>query len=636
MKNISKKILLSLIMTSMLLGNTTMDKDSIIDIEFKKTKLSDFIDIVSKIENKNILVEADIDNKTIDFVTNKKIKESEIMDVFISILNSKNLTLLKTPYYYKIVDTKNLNQENIPLLTNKVDIESPLIRTELIPLTNINPDILIQKIRVFLSQGTKIVPIKEKKVVLVTGLPDEINNLKKIINILDIDNGKKYELVKLNNQKVDDIAVILNSAATKIDDKINEIQADFFVDKNSNSIGIIGNEEIIKKYKELTLKLDTEESKTEEKIELIFLKNSVSVDMAKILNDIISKKVTTEIPNSLSVPKTIISVDEEMNALIVVGIDFEIKKIKSLVEKLDIPRQQVYVKTTIVEIKKEDIDKVGAKYGLEAGYLTDNTLFSLGTTLTGSAIASSLLPINVPDNLTKGMAVGLSLDLLKKNNVLDVLSEPSILCINNRESEVNVAETISVLKSTQTPDVGGTIRSYDRTDIGILLKVKPVLSTDNKVSLDVNAKLEGIVSLGAEIGTPTTTKREVKTTAIVSDGEPVIIGGLIKTDNNVIETKVPILGDLPLIGNLFTSVEKTENKTNLVIILTPYIIKQSSDLTDLRNKLAELDLIQKDYNNKMQLKIDEEMAKKTKSTKAIKNDDLENKNIENNLEKVEY
>lgn len=636
MKNISKKILLSLITTSMLLGNTTMDKDSIIDIEFKKTKLSDFIDIVSKIENKNILVEADIDNKTIDFVTNKKIKESEIMDVFISILNSKNLTLLKTPYYYKIVETKNLNQENIPLLTNKNDISSPLIRTELIPLTNINPDILIQKIRVFLSQGTKIVPIKEKKVVLVTGLPDEINNLKKIINILDIDNGKKYELVKLNNQKVDDIAVILNSAATKIDDKINEIQADFFVDKNSNSIGIIGNEEIIKKYKELTLKLDTEESKTEEKIELIFLKNSVSVDMAKILNDIISKKVTTEIPNSLSVPKTIISVDEEMNALIVVGIDFEIKKIKSLVEKLDIPRQQVYVKTTIVEIKKEDIDKVGAKYGLEAGYLTDNTLFSLGTTLTGSAIASSLLPINVPDNLTKGMAVGLSLDLLKKNNVLDVLSEPSILCINNRESEVNVAETISVLKSTQTPDVGGTIRSYDRTDIGILLKVKPVLSTDNKVSLDVNAKLEGIVSLGAEIGTPTTTKREVKTTAIVSDGEPVIIGGLIKTDNNVIETKVPILGDLPLIGNLFTSVEKTENKTNLVIILTPYIIKQSSDLTDLRNKLAELDLIQKDYNNKMQLKIDEEMAKKTKSTKAIKNDDLENKNIENNLEKVEY
>lgn len=603
------KSIVSMLLLLVLITNIKAT-ENYIEMEFKDAKLEDLINVISKIEDKNILFDGNINNEKINFVTNHKIKEKDLMDVFISILATKNLSLIENEHYYKIINTRNINQEFIPISLNEISKDNPLIRTEMIKINHSNPEILVQKIRGFLNPNTKIVPIKEKNLIIVTDIAKNIKHIKQLLFVLDKDSTKEYFIYKLSHQKADEVFNILKNTSLKMDDKINENIGEFILDKNTNSIIIVGSKEIIKKYKNLIIKLDIKENKTEEKIEIVFLKNSVAQDMSKILNEIIGKTKKTD--EEKKEQETIVSIDEEMNALILVGIKSNIDKLKDLVSKLDIPRQQVYVKATIIELKKDLVDKFGLKYGFEAGTLTNNSLFTLGTTLTGQSVSTSLLPINIPKDLSRGMAVGVSLDLLKRNNVLEVLSEPSILCINNKESEVNVAETISVLKSTQSPDIGGTIRSYDRTDVGILLKIKPVLSTDNKVSLDVEAKLEGIVSMGQEIGTPTTTKREVKTTAIVNDGEPVIIGGLIKTEANVVESKVPILGDIPLLGYLFRSKEEILNKTNLVIILTPYIIKQSSDLTELREKLSELDQIQKTYNDKMIKYIEENLIEKEK------------------------
>lgn len=136
--------------------------------------------------------------------------------------------------------------------------------------------------------------------------------------------------------------------------------------------------------------------------------------------------------------------------------------------------------------------------------------------------------------------------------------------------------------------------SYTRQDIGLTLKVKPRLSTDNKVTLAVETKLEDILP-DSMAGLPKTTKREVKTTAIVSNGETVIIGGLIKDNAQDSISKVPLLGDIPVLGELFKYTDKGGDKINLVIVLTPYIVEKSSDLSTLRTKLSELDKIQEEY-----------------------------------------
>jgi general secretion pathway protein D len=191
--------------------------------------------------------------------------------------------------------------------------------------------------------------------------------------------------------------------------------------------------------------------------------------------------------------------------------------------------------------------------------------------------------------------LGVSLDFLETNGAAEVLSEPSILCVNNKESTIYVGETRSILSTTSTTTAGIPTNSYTRQDIGLTLTVKPRLSTDNKVSLDVKATLEGIKTDNG-LGTPTTTKRNVSTTAIVNGGEEVIIGGLIKNDESGARSKIPFLGDIPFLGGLFRSDTTSSSKTNLVIILTPYIVESSNDLGALKEKLSDLEALQKKYN----------------------------------------
>jgi len=139
--------------------------------------------------------------------------------------------------------------------------------------------------------------------------------------------------------------------------------------------------------------------------------------------------------------------------------------------------------------------------------------------------------------------------------------------------------------------------NYSREDIGITLKVKPRLSSRNKVTLTVEANIEDVdLSSSVSADRPTTTKRKVNTNAIVSNGQTIILGGLIKSSGYNSSTKVPVLGDLPIIGSLFRSDGKNNSKINVVIYLTPYIVRKSSDLIKLKEFLAKLNGVQKRYN----------------------------------------
>jgi general secretion pathway protein D len=143
------------------------------------------------------------------------------------------------------------------------------------------------------------------------------------------------------------------------------------------------------------------------------------------------------------------------------------------------------------------------------------------------------------------------------------------------------------------------VNNYSREDIGLRLKVKPRLSSNNKVTLEVETVLEDIDPSSEQMADrPTTTKRTVKTNAIVNNGEMIILGGLIKNVAGKGESKVPFLGDIPVIGEyLFTHHSDVEREQNVVIYLTPYIVRKSDDLQKLKAMLSELDEVQERYNN---------------------------------------
>jgi general secretion pathway protein D len=296
------------------------------------------------------------------------------------------------------------------------------------------------------------------------------------------------------------------------------------------------------------------------------------------------------------------------------------------------------VKAKIVEINTNLAKQIGLKYGLEGGGISSAGLFTAAANMGGSSLnispaLTSFLnttsyngvdaqgnPIYSTDQAFKFdsgadkiFALGAQLDLLEKNGAAHLLSEPSILCTNNKEAEIYVGQTMSILTAAQqsTAGVSNVVNNYSREDIGLSLKVKPRLSSNNKVTLEVETILEDIDPSSAQLADrPTTTKRTVKTDVIVNNGEMIILGGLIKKVGGQGVSKVPFLGDIPVLGEaLFTHNSDVEMEQNVVIYLTPYIVRKSDDLQKLKAMLSELEDVQTEYNRLVQKNLGKNFSK---------------------------
>ncbi|MDD2828326.1 MAG: secretin N-terminal domain-containing protein [Sulfuricurvum sp.] len=364
--------------------------------------------------------------------------------------------------------------------------------------------------------------------------------------------------------------------------------------KESNSVIVTDFPDNIATIKKAMAILDAKDDSIANTTHVIPLKNADAKSIVTTLNTIIGKM--TLIPGQQ--PPSITS-DDATNSLIIIASEDLFKSLELTIRELDHNRQQVYVRAKIIEISENKSQEVGIKYGLSGGKLGSNGLFTFNSLLgdgktSAISLDSTLLGAITLPSLTSGIALGANISLLNSNGAANVLSEPSILCIDNQESSIYVGKTESI-SSGVTQGVGtGITQNYTRQDIGLTLKIKPRLSNDNKVLLGVTAKLEDIEP-NSIADRPSTTKREVLTSAIVSNGESVIIGGLIREKIDETDTKVPLLGDIPVLGYLFKDKATKHDKINLVIMLTPYIIEKSGDLNSLRTQLSELDAIQERY-----------------------------------------
>jgi general secretion pathway protein D len=312
--------------------------------------------------------------------------------------------------------------------------------------------------------------------------------------------------------------------------------------------------------------------------------------------------------------KPILSLDEASNSIVVLATQKEYDVIKNIIAELDKEQKQVFVKARIIEISEAASQKIGLKYGLEGGRATSDGLYTFAMNMGGSAISLSntLASIITLGNITSGLAFGASMDFLKTNGAANIVSEPSVLCVNNMESKIYVGQTQSIITSATTTDSTTDLsrNTFTREDIGLTLQVKPRISNDGKVSLQIEAKVEDVLDgSGGVSGQPTTTKREVSTRAIVKHGESVIVGGLIRNKVTENENKIPLLGDIPLLGRLFTHSADVNDQLNIVIILTPYIVNSSDELSTLRAQLVELDGIQDAFNKKFKNELEKQFKK---------------------------
>ncbi len=411
-------------------------------------------------------------------------------------------------------------------------------------------------------------------------------------------------IIKLNNLKASEakkkIDLISAMKFNKEEQKIAIIE-----DENNNSLTLLGQKKDLKFLSDYIRTIDNTNISNKKDIKIFPLKNVEASTVVKILEEIINKKEFIT-PND----KPLFSIDNESNSIVIMGFSEEISLIDELIKELDKEKTQVYVQARIIEVNDELVNQIGVSYGIFGARASNNVLSSFSSSLNNADIPTlSIEGLKIPD-LTSGLALGASLNLLKQNGALDIVSEPSILAINNKESSIYVGETISIKVSSSVTD-GGTIKeNYEREDVGLTLKVKPRISNDTKVTLEIEAILEGVKTTQTISGNADTSKKQIKTTTILNNGESVIIGGLIENKIESTNQKVPVLGDIPLFGELFKNNINNSKKNNLVIIVTPYLIPKTKDITFVRNKLSELKNLEDKYLADSLVRLKEQALKK--------------------------
>lgn len=597
-----------------------------ININFKDLKIMDLIKVTSKIIDKNILVTEEIKGN-VDFISNKSVDKDELIKILGFVLEDKGFSLIQSEDILRIVKLNDAANSNVPILNNTdFDGAHTSMVTEIFTVYNADVDYVASKIRHLITKNGKMVTNKESNTLVITDFEDNIITVKEVVSIMTFGAKKDISIVELKNMKAVDAKKSLDAIVKSLyNDKIETEKVSVIDNKDNNSIVLIGKRENINYLEKYIKNADLKGSLIKKEVKVFSLKNVEALNVIKILDSIIGKKAYID-PND----KPLSSVDEESNSIVVMGPTDELNYIEALLVELDKDKLQVYVEAKIIEVSENKTKDIGLKYGLSGGASGNDGLFSFASNLGGSAVSldsAITSALKFPSDLTKGLALGATINLLKQNQAIDVVSEPSILCINNKESSIYVGETKSFQTSSLTDSTSlNSSNSFKREDIGLTLKVKPRISNENKVTLEIEAILEDARELKEGQTNPDTTKKEVKTSAIVTNGEAVIIGGLIKNKSDIIKDDVPFFSDIPVFGNLFKNNRRVNDKINLVVIITPYIIPKSKDLTYIRNQLAQLSQLEQRYTKELIIRLEENKLSTDK-------EDLERLKRKNELEK---
>jgi len=299
-----------------------------------------------------------------------------------------------------------------------------------------------------------------------------------------------------------------------------------------------------------------------------------------------------------------ITSDENTNSLVIIATPDQFEIISSVIEKLDIRRKQVFVEAVVMEIATDDSDEFGIGFHGGSADEDDGSISIASAQLNGSSLGLSTdvlsgmalgiygqsvaVPVSAGDGTQTELTIpvfGIALNAIQSNSSVNILSTPNILTLDNEEAKIVVGRNIPFPVSTGRDNNNNPIISYQREDVAITLKVTPQINESDFVTMEVFQEVQEIEedSSGLDVNSAgfITSKRQAETTVLVRDNQTVVIGGLIAETGTEVETKIPVLGDLPLLGALFRGQRKSSRKTNLLIFLTPHVIDEPADLEEV-------------------------------------------------------
>ncbi len=589
---------------------------------FKGTDINEFINIVGKNLKKTIIINPNVRGK-INVRSYELMNEELYYEFFLNVLEVYGYTAVEMENgILKIEKSADARKANVPVVLEDDQVSGDMMITRVVRVKNVSVQELGPVVRQFSDQkgGSHVAQYTASNVMMLTGHAATVNRLVKVIKLVDKAGDKAVDIVKLQYATASDVVSVVETIYKPAGAK-NTVPA-FLIpkvvaDERTNSIIISGEGQARERAIELIQRLDNE-LESQGNTRVFYLEYAKAEDLVKVLQGV-SKSISDEQNKGKkgggARKRNDISIEahEDSNSLVITANPDVMRSLEKVIGDLDIRRAQVLVEAIIVEVFEGDGVNFGLQWITEQGGMLQ---FNNGTTVPVGSLgvaAEQARDKTVKDNVTDGNGTtpiertvegnleplaallgginGLAMGIIKNDwgaivqavssdTNSNILATPSVTTMDNEEASMIVGQEVPIITGSQTgSNNANPFQTVERKEVGIKLKVTPQINEGTAVQLVIEQEVSSVS--GATAVDISINKRAITNTVLADDGKMVVLGGLIDEDVQESVQKVPLLGDIPILGHLFKSTSTSKRKRNLLVFIRPTIIRDSESMTRL-------------------------------------------------------
>ena len=590
-----------------------------VSLTFANADIETVIHAIGKISNRNILIDPRVKG-TLNIVTSKPVSPEVAYQILMSALRLQGYAVVEEGGFVKVVPEADAKTHSVPVSKARNQLHGERLVTHVFHIKNESATQLLTVVRPLVSPNNSVAAYGNNNTLIITDNADNVARIAKIIDALDVPQGD-IVVIQLKHTSAQDLAPVISKLlgdsagnAQQVTDSSQRVTV--AADSRLNALLVRSdNPSRINSIRQLVANMD--QPGAAGNIHVIYLKNADATKVAQTLRGVLSgdsrgSASSTSASNSTVPGQTqptsttsggttggeLVQADRSTNSLIITAPEAIYNNLRGVVDQLDRRRAQVYVEALIAEVTADNASEFGiqfqnsnlgsdgaAIYGGSNFASGGSNLLSLATSpLSASkglnlAVAKGILTL--PDG-TKILNLAMLARFMESQTNTNILSTPNLLMLDNEEAKIVVGQNLPFVTGQYTNTGGGTtpanpFQTIERRDVGLTLKVKPQISEGGALVMQIFQESSSVVSTSlTSTNGPTTNKRSIETTAVVDDGEIIALGGLVQDSYTGGVDKVPLLGDIPVIGQLFRYDTRQRSKTNLFVFLRPTILRDGN------------------------------------------------------------
>lgn len=591
---------------------------------FEQVDVRVFAQVVGGFIGKRYTVAEDVQGTLTVISPNVSRKDAE--KLFSAVLESSGFTLVRDGDMNRIVALPEKIANMGTIVTDEGTTPEYGLVTRIMRLNHVSVVEMSKMLELQLNRKDVVSTLEETNHLIITDTVSSVKKIEELVKELDKPGmARSTEVISLKHANAAELARQIMasfadnpSRAQQLTDRMaagtayaNSVSMSvptIVASTHSNGLVVTGTQRQIQAVKDLVAKLDIPAPSGRSSFNIIALNYIKAEDIAKNISTVVEKFAAGNGDTSL-IRRVAVEAIAESNTLLVNATPEDFKAIETVIKALDVKPKQVHISVLIAEVSEGDLDKLGVTITAlnspesvgknafagatrsaadNAGLLTQLSSGMFGQGLTFGIAHGSYTDAN--GNIVTDYPGVFNIDAIKGNDKVKILANPSLGAQNNVEAEVSVVDNIPITEATITGSGSDrdVIQNITRMDVGVKLTMTPHIIPDGIVQLELEPSIEAVTDKGISSDyAPTISKRKVKTTVMVEDGKTIVIAGLMRNDTAEVKKKIPLLGDIPLLGWLFRWNSTEEKKTNILIFVTPTVISDAAAAEALRTDLEK-------------------------------------------------